>query len=121
MDRVLFMLFIVGIGFLSFLYGVATFHLELFPYQILREAKLAWDAWAGLETDEFPKAFKGFEAAAAAQPRARRLQESSGQEYILVTGGPYQLLERCPTFGCMAWITDREGNIVHSWEVNLGQ
>jgi hypothetical protein len=38
---------------------------------------------------------------------------------VLVTGGPYQLMQRCPTWGCMAWITDRAGRILHSWEVDL--
>ena len=40
---------------------------------------------------------------------------------MLVTGGPYQLMERCPRYGCMAWITDRSGKIVHTWEVNLDE
>jgi hypothetical protein len=40
---------------------------------------------------------------------------------ILVTGGPYQLMERCPQWGCMAWITDRAGKVLHAWEVNLDE
>jgi hypothetical protein len=114
-------LFAFGIAVLSFLYGAATIKYEIFPYQLLREAKLGWEAWASVERQKlrFPNAFEKFEPDAAAAPVATRLDQGAGAEGILVTGGPYQLLERCPTWGCMAWIADRGGKVLHSWEVNL--
>lgn len=120
MERVLFAF---GIAVLSFLYGAATIQYEIFPYHLLREAKLGWEAWASIEHEKlrFPNAFEKFEADAAAAPVARKLGQGAGEEHILVTGGPYQLMERCPTWGCMAWITERGGKVVHAWEVNLDE
>jgi hypothetical protein len=38
-----------------------------------------------------------------------------------MTGDPYALVSECPQFGCMAWIMNRQGDVLHSWEVDLGQ
>jgi len=118
MERILFVL---GVAVMAFLYGVVTMQYEVFPYQLLREAKLGLAAWAAVDTDKrgLPQAFEAFEEGAAPRPQAKRLEEDAGGEYVLVTGGPYPLMERCPTWGCMAWITDRSGKVVHAWEVNL--
>lgn len=117
------LVFILGLCALSFGYGVATMQFEVFPYRVLKEAKLGWEAWASVDTRKrsFPQAFEGFEPQAPAIPQAQRLADEAGAEHILVTGGPYQLLERCPKWGCMAWITDRAGRILHTWEVNLDE
>jgi hypothetical protein len=120
MDRVLFFL---GMCALSFGYGVATMQYEVFPYRLLKEAKLGLEAWASIETHKqrFPNAFEAFEDGAAAAPQAKNLADTAGGEHVLVTGGPYQLMERCPTWGCMAWVTDRAGKVLHAWEVNLDE
>jgi hypothetical protein len=117
------LLFIAALCALSFGYGVATMQFEVFPYRLLKEAKLGWEAWASMDAERrnFPQAFERFEPDAAAAPQARRLAESAGDELILVTGGPYQLLERCPQWGCIAWIAERSGRIVHTWEVDLDE
>jgi hypothetical protein len=118
MERILFVL---GIAMAAFVYGVATVQFEIFPYQVLKEAKLGLEAWAAMDRNNsrFPKAFEKFEENAPATPSARQLNASHGNEFVLVTGGPYQLMERCPQWGCMAWITDRAGKVLHAWEVNL--
>jgi hypothetical protein len=118
MDRILF---VVGIALCFFMYGAATLHYKIFPYPLLREARLGLAAWGGMETAKrrFPMAFDRFEEGAPGEPQARRLGPGAGEELVLITGGPYQLMERCPTWGCMAWITDRTGNIRHTWEVDL--
>lgn len=120
MDRILFVL---GIAALSFLYGVATMHFEIFPFRVMKEAKLGLQAWTNMDrrNRHLPKSFERFEAGAAAAPQARPAQPGAGGERVLVTGGPYQLMERCPTWGCMAWITDRAGKVLHAWEVNLDE
>ena len=117
------LLFVFGIAFAAFVYGVATVQYEVFPYRLLKEAKLGLEAWAAMDRNNsrFPKAFEKFEENAAPVPQAKKLDEKIGNENILVTGGPYQLMERCPKWGCMAWITDRAGNIVHTWEVDLAE
>jgi hypothetical protein len=116
-------LLILALCALSFGYGVATMQLEIFPYRLLKEAKLGWEAWAGMDRKrrDFPQAFERFEPGAAATPQAKRLAGAAGAEHVLITGGPYQLLERCPKWGCIAWIADRAGGIVHAWEVDLDE
>lgn len=116
-------LFALGLSLLAFVYGVATVQYEIFPYRTLKEAKLGLEAWAAIDRNNsrFPNAFEKFEDGAAPRPQAKRLHENSGKEHVLITGGPYQLMERCPTWGCMAWVTDREGRVVHAWEVNLDE
>ena len=118
MDR---LLFVIGIAFASFAYGVATMKLEIPPYQWLREAKLAYEAWGAIERDKrnFPNNFEQFEDDAAPTPQAKALAQGAGDERVLVTGGPYEMMDRCPTWGCMAWIADRSGKVLHTWEVNL--
>jgi hypothetical protein len=120
MDKILFVL---GIAIASFLYGVVTVKLEIPPYRWLHQAKLGWDAWGAIERDKsrFPNNFEQFEAAAPPAPQAKRLGEGAGDELILVTGGPYEMMDRCPTWGCMAWIADRSGKVLHTWEVNLDE
>ncbi len=120
MDKVLF---VIGIAMASFAYGVATMKLEIPPYQWLREAKLAYEAWGAIERDKrnFPQNFERFENAAEPTPQAKTLAPRAGDELILVTGGPYEMLDRCPTWGCMAWIADRSGKVLHTWEVNLDE
>ena len=118
MDRILF---VVGIAIAAFLYGAASVQLKIFPYELMRNAKLSAEAWASIERDKrsFPQAFEAFDPAAPAAPQASAVADGAGEERILVTGGPYQMLSRCPSWGCMAWITDRSGKVLHTWEVDL--
>ncbi len=118
MERILF---VAGVAVITFLYGVASAQYQIFPYKLLKEAKLGLEAWAAVDrhNSHLPKAFEAFEDGAPAQPQAKRLDAGAGTEHVLVTGGPFQLMERCPRWGCMAWITDRAGKVVHAWEVDL--
>ena len=118
MERVLFVL---GMAMAAFLYGVVTVQWQIFPYELMRHAKLSAEAWASIEHDKsrLPHNLEKFEQNAPPAPQAKTLAEGAGSERILVTGGPYQMLDRCPTWGCMAWITDRSGKVLHTWEVNL--
>ena len=116
-------LFIAGIALIGFLYGAFTVQYQVFPYSLLKEAKLGLAAWAAVDRNNsrFPKAFERFEKDAPAHPHAKQLAAGSGSEQTLVTGGPFQLMERCPRWGCIAWIADRDGSVLHTWEVDLDQ
>jgi hypothetical protein len=48
-----------------------------------------------------------------------RLGDAAGAEALLITGGPYQYMAKCPTFGCLAWVIDRDGKVLHTWEADL--
>lgn len=120
-DRLLKILFVTGLCVLAFAFGAATFQFQVFPYPLLRDAKLAWDAWGQVSDQPMPFGFKYFIAPWWKEQLARRVDSAAGDEYILVTGGPYELMDRCPKFGCMAWVMDRKGRIVHVWDVNLDE
>jgi outer membrane protein assembly factor BamB len=121
MDRLLRVLFVFGFCVLSFTFGAATYQLQIFPYPLFRDAKLAWDAWVQVSNQHMPAGLIAFALAPGNDPVARRVDPAAGDEYVLVTGGPYELMDHCPKFGCMAWITDRMGRIVHVWNVNLDE
>jgi DNA-binding beta-propeller fold protein YncE len=120
MERILF---VIGLCGAAFAYGVATMQYQVFPYRVLKQAKLAIEAWSSVDGNDhrLPRAFEHFEAGASGEPSASVLRDGAGTEHLLITGGPYQLMDRCPTWGCMAWITDRAGKILHSWEIDLDQ
>ncbi len=113
--------FVLGITLMAFVWGVATAEFEIFPFKLMKEAKLGLEALAAMDrhNSRYPNAFEKFEDGATPQPHAKTLENEAGKELVLVTGGPYQMMDRCPTWGCMAWITDRSGKVLHSWEVNL--
>lgn len=110
-------LFFVSLCALSFFYGVVTMHFEIFPYEVLRQAKTGLDAWREVLRPE-PR-YESIDENGAATPQTVR--STAGQDdgdYILMTGVPYALPSECPTYGCMAWITDRSGKVHHTWEVD---
>jgi hypothetical protein len=110
--------FVVSVALLAFLWGAAAIQYRIFPWPVLRDAKAAFDALAKLEDDTLLPGLRHFDPAAPASPRVSTLSPQAGREAILVTGGRYQFLERCPRFGCLAWVTDREGRVLWSWEVD---
>ena len=51
-------------------------------------------------------------------PRVTWSLPEAGTERLLVVGGFYQRMDRCPRFGCLAWVMARDGTVSHSWEVD---
>jgi len=122
MERLSLVLFIVGISFFSYLYGVASSRFGLFPYTIVRDAwlggKALHEAWAN-ELDRKPPgsiAFAEPGTMAGGAPSDRPAGPDG--DLILMTGGPYMLMSECPELGCLAWIMDRAGTIYHTWPVD---
>ena len=118
--------FIFGLMFLSFAYGIATANKELFPYSILLQARTATVAWLEVLGVGAPNQFvlpglETFETGVPPHPVIKNVAAGviSDDEVILMTGGPYEHLDLCPQFGCLAWLMTRDGDILHTWEVNL--
>lgn len=110
--------FLLGFFVLAFGYGVAAMQFKIFPYRILWQAKQAADALRLLEDDTLMTGIIRFNADLPPAPTVTRLDPAAGQERLLVLGGFYQYMERCPRFGCVAWIIDRDGRVLHSWETD---
>jgi hypothetical protein len=113
--------FTVGVG-----YGFLIHKNHWFPYGVISQAWLAGAAVLEINTElhagQMPATFKSFEDNPDISPPIHHFEtqpQPVKDEWILVTGGPYENLEQCPTFGCLAWVMDRQGKIIHHWEVDL--
>ena len=111
-------IFVASLCLMAFTYGVATMMYQLFPYGIIMNAKAAYHALKDIEEDDLFAGVMALDPKAPARPVIATLDPDVGTEHLLVTGGPYEFMQRCPKFGCMAWVIDRKGKVLHSWEVD---
>ncbi len=110
--------FVLGLCVLAFGYGIITFHWKIFPYTLVRDAVYAFEALASLEDDRLVPGLARLDAEASPRPLITQFSAAAGTEALLITGGPYQYMEQCPSLGCLAWVIDREGRVLHHWEVD---
>jgi Arylsulfotransferase (ASST) len=124
MRRLEIVLFVIGLSVIAYLYGVASTRKEWFPYAIVedgwsaaRALKEVWDS----EGDLPPGAIE----LADAEPIHRRPSEvaqtaapNPPDDLLLITGGPFMLMDFCPELGCLAWLMDRSGTIYHTWAID---
>lgn len=107
--------FVTSLCLASFGYGIATAYFQVFPFTILQNARRAWSAVsedADVDTDHDVDDVRGL-----TEPVARRLSNGAGDELILVAGGEGYLQEHSVEgHGCLAWIMDRQGRVMHVWE-----
>lgn len=108
--------FLMSICALSFAYGIAVMAFRLPPYAVLRDATSAWQALQEIEPEAHPHSV-AFVPGIPAQ-RHSVLTDNAGQDLILLTGGFFYRTDICPDFGCIAWIMEREGTVLHAWEVD---
>ena len=91
---------------------------------MLHDAKLAYEALSApefeIKTNKKPTKLEKIETDGFEKPTVKfSVQSKQNQgEYVLITGGYGQLMSHCPNYGCIAWITDKQGNIVHVWEID---
>lgn len=125
-ERLAFSLFVLGLGFFSYLYGTASARFGLFPYQVVHDAwiggKALRELWAN-RFDRKPPGALNFEAEPGAVAYLARNTDGAlpERDLILMTGGPYELMSECPELGCLAWIMDRAGTIYHTWPIDRNE
>ena len=112
-------IFVLSLCGLAFLYGVISTNYKLFPYRATHKAMEGFDAWMALEDETLGASVNRIDEKASTKPIFRTLATGAGNELLLVTGGPNQDAVRCPKFGCLAWIIDRQGKVLHSWPLPL--
>ena len=110
--------FVASVAVLSFGYGFVAARYHFFPYAILDRGIQGLKAQLALEDDALMAGLIAPNPQAPTVPRITRLLPDAGTERLLVVGGPYQMMDRCPRFGCLAWVMTRDGTILHSWEVD---
>ena len=118
MDRVVVILFILGLSGLSYLYGVVSIKLHLFPFELVQQAWLGAQALrdAYLDDPQVAGAVDFEEKGTAAVQQA--VGQDGAQELILMTGAAGARMDHCPDLGCLAWLMRRDGSIRHAWPVD---
>jgi hypothetical protein len=118
LDRAIRALAMLGFLVLLSLAVAVAAHFRLFPYPMVEQAIQAGTGWLALLRG-MPATFKQFTATALESPTGLAVSgTSAANEPILIGGGPFEYLEACPTNGCLAWIVDRQGRLLHQWEVD---
>ncbi len=112
-------LFLLSVFVVGSVYGFFVHRSKLFPYQVLKEAELAYAALRSGPSGNEPTTFLTYVPEATPRPSASRIATDQPDDWILITGGPYEFMEECPTYGCLAWIVDRNGKVIHRWEADL--
>lgn len=108
-------LFAVLLG-LAFAWGVATVKWKVFPHFQLVYLESGLVALSKMEATELPYAV--IELAPdenGIDPVALHGPEPAG-DVILMTGGFSYRQDICPEFGCIAWVMERDGTVLHSWQ-----
>lgn len=111
--------FCLSIAALGYGFGVVSAKYEIFPYPVINQAGIAVKSLLALEDEKLMVGLIEADDALAARPTITVLDERAGTEPLLIVGGAYQYMEQCPRFGCLAWIMDRDGTVLHAWETDL--
>lgn len=109
-------LFLCSLLSLSFAYGYISHSQQIFPHELLREAKIAYQSIVELRQDETIPGVDFWDDSGLTKPKAIPLAQKRGKENIFFLGDEHAHRDLCPETGCLAWITDRRGNIIHAWK-----
>jgi hypothetical protein len=110
---------LLGLCALAFIAGAILVTFELFPYRQFRDARLALDAAAKAVGIGYPPVFMGYDDAYSRPTVFGNRQAQPDDDLVLIAGGPYELMDHCPRLGCLAWLVDRTGTVVHAWPLEL--
>lgn len=114
-------IFGASLALLAFLAGAVAMHTGVPPSKLIRRALSGLSAMTHLEDETLVSSLVRIEEGVRPDPNVRTLDPAAGRELLLVTGGPNQDAARCPEYGCLAWIMDREGRVLHAWPLPLGE
>lgn len=107
--------FVLSLCAAAFAYGIATMKWQIFPYQLIDHAGAALTSLHAIEDEDVMHSLSRIDKQAKPELIGKTLAAGAGNELLLVTGGPNQDAKHCPKFGCLAWIVNRKGEILHSW------
>ena len=116
-DRFAFGLFVLALCAGSFAYGVAATKWRLFPVPLLYQAKAGLDALLDLESKNDPPGMVRY-SGDQTLPVINAFASGPEHDAILVTGGFLEQPQLCPNYGCLAWVMNRDGKVLHKWEID---
>ncbi|MCK5259470.1 MAG: hypothetical protein KAJ70_00265 [Candidatus Omnitrophica bacterium] len=115
--------FFISLLLAAFVWGFITHWNQYFPYQIVNKAHIAYKALMEVKNDQYREVVRKetlwypiWEKSGLKRPTAKTFSPSRGNEKIFVLGDKRSLFDVCPKVGCLAWIIDREGNVLHAWK-----
>jgi hypothetical protein len=112
--RVLFALALMGV---AFGYGFVSHWKEIFPYQILRQGHLAFEALLELGDEDLNMVNILFwDESGISGPTYRTLAPNAGSEKLFIVGSSRAYRNGAGGDAYLAWIANRDGNIVHAWK-----
>lgn len=109
-------LFVGGLCFLAFFWGVAATKWQVFPHRFLVKIESGFVALTKMEDITLPLHIIREAAPGAGIGAITRYGAGPEDQLILMTGGFFDRMDICPDFGCMAMIMDHDGTVLHSWE-----
>lgn len=115
-DRFARIAFILGLVGLAFLWGAATVRWKLPPYRILNRVEAGIVAITKFEDRSLPNHVIRVVDDDTPVGAVQTLTDTPADDLILMTGGFFYRMDLCPKFGCIAWIMDRSGKVLHTWE-----
>ncbi len=122
--RLLIALAAVSFAILVYIFSFVSVQMKLFPTPYLedawRAARAFKEAWEEGQTP--PTFLENVDSSEVDGPTPITLKldpslEGKDDDLILMQGGFYRLTSHCPEFGCVAWVMNREGEILHTWPI----
>lgn len=115
------LIFGASLCFLVSLASIAMMHFQFFPYRLVRGSLNGLEAfWEVYRSDQANFLF--IDESGQANPVVHHYRSANdGDGYIANMGGPGTLSSHCPELGCMAWIMNRDGEILHTWQVDAAE
>lgn len=123
MQKIAFFLFCCATGLFVYLYGIASSKKQWFPATIIedgwRAAEALHEVWQSNLSGLPPGALNiVYDAPRLQQISEITVNRDHSEDLLLITGGPFKLMQACPDLGCLAWLMDRSGAIYHAWPID---
>ncbi len=108
--------FLLSLGLALVVYGFASHATRIFPFSLFEKARLASLALIDVFFKDEAPVVDFWDDSGLKAPNATRLSEAAGSETLLILGNPEAYHPLCGEVGCLAWIADREGQVLHAWK-----
>lgn len=111
-------LFFLAIAALVFGYGFVSGSMQIFPYQVIKEARIAFSALRELNAakDTTLENLEFWDDSGITGPSYEQISEGAGGELVFVLGNDLTYRDSSNDSSLIAWIADRQGNIKHAWK-----
>lgn len=105
---------LISTSVFAFAYGFMSSQYRIFPYHVLREARAACIAIWSLSSEQEIGGLAEYRTQVLVPTAISHANQVDDGEFFLISAGADALKSEDPA-GCMAWIIDRDGRVVHTW------